>query len=62
VEVEGLPVYQESYDVDKLASELKEDRESFKELWLRRVEGVVKARPDPEFSASVTRYIARGAE
>jgi hypothetical protein len=62
VEVEGLPVYQESYDVDKLASELKEDRESFKELWLRRVEGVVKARSNPEFSASVTRYIARGVE
>lgn len=62
VEVEGLPVYQESYDVEKLASELEEDRESFTELWLRRVECVVKARHGPEFSASFTRHLARGSE
>lgn len=62
VEIEGLPVYQETYDADKLVSELKKDRESFKELWLRRVEGVAKARHSPEFSATLTRHIARGAE
>jgi len=60
VEVEGLPVYQESYDVDQFAKELEQDREAFKELWLRRVECVVKARHRPEFSASVTRCLARG--
>lgn len=54
VEVEGLPVYQESYDVDKLAKELEDDREGFKELWLRRVECVVKCRHTDAFSASLT--------
>ena len=36
VVVEGLPVYPETYDVDKLAAELATDRSKFKELWLRR--------------------------
>jgi hypothetical protein len=62
VEVEGLPVYQESYNVDKLAAELAEDRERFKELWLRRVECVVKSRTLPEFSATLTRCLARGPQ
>jgi hypothetical protein len=60
VEVEGLPVYQESYSVEKLAAELAADREQFKELWVRRVECVVKSRAKPEFSANVTRCLARG--
>lgn len=60
VEVEGLPVYQESYDVDKLARELKADRKKFRELWLRRVECVVKNRRARAFSASVTRCLAEG--
>jgi hypothetical protein len=60
VEVEGLPVYQESYDARKLASELADDRENFKELWLRRAEGVIKSLDKPGFSAAVTAYIARG--
>lgn len=55
-----MPVYQESYDVKKLAAELEADREHFKELWLRRVECVVKARALPEFSATLTTCIARG--
>ena len=58
VEVEGLPVYQESYDLDQLAAELARYREEFKELWLRRVECVVKARTKPAFSASVTSCLA----
>lgn len=62
VEVDGLPVYQESYDVDKLASELRADRERFKDLWVRRVECVVAARRRREFSASLTRCLARGTE
>jgi hypothetical protein len=58
VQVEGLPVYQETYDVDKLAAELKADRSKFKELWLRRVECVVEARHKHAFSASVTGCLA----
>jgi hypothetical protein len=62
VEVEGLPVYQESYDVKKLEEELARDREGFKELWLRRIECVVACRTRPKFSASLTGCIARDAE
>lgn len=58
VEVEGLPVYQESYDVDKLAKELKRDRKEFKDLWLRRVECVAAARHRPAFSATLTACLA----
>jgi hypothetical protein len=62
VEVEGLPVYQETYDVDKLAAELKADRSKFKELWLRRVECVVDCRDRHAFSASLTGCLADGLE
>jgi hypothetical protein len=58
VQVEGLPVYQETYDVDKLAAELKADRSKFKELWLKRVERVVEARDQDAFSASLTGCLA----
>ena len=58
VEVEGLPVYQETYDVEKLAAELAADRSQFKELWLRRVECVVKCRHKEAFSASLTGCLA----
>ncbi len=60
VQVEGLPVYQETYDVDKLAAELKADRAKFKELWLKRVECVVAARDQHAFSASLTGCLADG--
>jgi hypothetical protein len=60
VEVEGLPVYQESYDVDKLAEELEKDPEQVAELWLRRVKCVVAARNEPMFSARVTSCLATG--
>jgi hypothetical protein len=58
VEVEGLPVYQETHDVDKLAA----DRSQFKELWLRRVECVVNCRQKEAFSASLTGCLAEGME
>jgi hypothetical protein len=58
VEVEGLPVYQETYDVDKLAAELAADRSQFKELWMRRVECAVKCRHKEAFSASLTGCLA----
>jgi hypothetical protein len=60
VQVKGLPVYQETYDVDKLAAELTADRSKFKELWLRRVECVVKCRSEEAFSASLTGCLADG--
>ena len=60
VEVEGLTVYQESYDVDKLASELLKNREQVSELWLRRIDCVVQSRRKPEFSANLTRCLAEG--
>lgn len=60
VEVEGLPVYNESYDVEKLAAELSEDRAKVAELWLRRVECVVSCRHKHGFSACVTRCLTDG--
>jgi hypothetical protein len=58
VEVEGLPVYQESYDVAKLAEEIANDRELAKELWFRRVECVVACKSKEAFSASLTGCLA----
>ena len=58
VEVEGLPVYQESYDVDKLAEELAEDEQRAARLWLRRIKCAVAARHQPKFSAHLTSCIA----
>lgn len=62
VEVDGLPVYQESYDADKLAAELAQDRENLVRLWFARLECVVKHRQDPRFSASITGCIADALE
>ena len=62
VEVEDLPVYQETYDVDKLAAEPKGERSKFKELWLRRVECVAEARDQPAFSASLTGCLTDGLQ
>jgi hypothetical protein len=60
VEVEGLPVYSESYDVQKLADELKEDEEKVKELWARRIKCVVACRNRRGFSSCVTRCLVDG--
>jgi len=60
VEVEGLPVYQESYDVAKLAEEIEKDRELVKELWFRRVECAVRSRHEKAFSATLTGCLAQG--
>lgn len=59
VEVEGLPVYQESYDVDQLAKEIESNRERARELWFRRVECAVRCRHGEAFSASLTGCLAR---
>jgi len=60
VEVEGLPVYNESYDVAKLAGELQRDPKETERLWFRRLECVVKCRNERAFSASLTRCLAEG--
>jgi hypothetical protein len=60
VEVNGLPVYNESYDVDKLKQELEEDEEIVARNWLRRIKCVVGCRPRHGFSACVTRCLTDG--
>lgn len=47
VEVGGLPVYNESYDVDILAADLKKDEAKVLDLWARRLLSAVHARHRP---------------
>jgi hypothetical protein len=61
IEVEGLPVYQESYDVAKLREELERDEQEVARLWLRRLKCAVACRDEHAFSASLTRCLAEGA-
>lgn len=60
VEVEGLPVYQETYDVKTLEEELKEDPERLAQLWFRRVQAPVHCRTRRGFSACLTRCLTDG--
>ena len=60
VEVGGLPVYNESYDVDALAENVKKDKEKALELWARRLLCVIEARHRPGFSSALTRCIGVG--
>jgi len=60
VEVEGLPVYNESYDADTIAKELREDEARAVALWSRRLKCVVCCRPREGFSACLTRCLADG--
>ncbi len=60
VEVNGLPVYNESYDVDKLEEDLREDPETAVRQWMRRLKCAVCARKRPGFSASLTRCLIDG--
>lgn len=60
VEVEGLPVYNETYDVAKLAQEIREDEEQSAALWFRRLKCVVACRNRQGFSACLTRCLATG--
>lgn len=60
VHVEDLAVYNESYDVDTLREELASNPEAAATLWLRRLEAPCIARELPEFSASLTHYLAEG--
>ena len=60
VEVGGLPVYNESYDVDKLAIEFEQDEAKVAALWVRRLKCAVAARSRPGFSAALTRCLTDG--
>ena len=60
VEVEGLPVYQESYNVDTLAKELEEDEEKALRQWALRLKCVVACRKRSGFSGCVTRCLTDG--
>ena len=60
VEVEGLPVYTETYDVAKIAQELVSDEPKAVELWARRIKCVVACRHRYGFSACLTRCLTDG--
>jgi hypothetical protein len=60
VEVEGLPVYSETYDVGTLAEELQKDEAGAVEVWARRIKCVVACRKRPGFSACLTRCLTDG--
>lgn len=60
VEVGGLEVYNESYDVETLSKEVEKDKAKGLEVWARRLLCVVNARNRPGFSAAVTRCLADG--
>lgn len=60
VEVEGLPVYNESYDAEKLAAELEKDEARVVLLWARRIKCLVCCRNRPGFSACLTRCLNDG--
>lgn len=60
VEVNGLPVYQESYSVDTLAEELAKDEARAVQLWARRIKCVVACRNRHGFSGCITRCLEDG--
>jgi len=60
VEVNGLPVYNETYDAAKLAEELRTDPEKAVALWSRRIRCVVACRHRRGFSACLTRCLTDG--
>jgi hypothetical protein len=60
-EVEGLPVYQESYSVDTIIQELEKDPERLATIWMRRLKCAAKCRRRPGFSACLTRCLMDGA-
>jgi|SRR4051794_13750357 hypothetical protein len=60
VEVEGLPVYTETYDVKKIENELKEEPNTVVRNWIRRIRCAVCCRKRSGFSACLTRCLADG--
>lgn len=60
VEVEGLPVYSETYDVAKLEEDLAADANRTLALWCRRLRCAIACRARPGFSAALTRCLVDG--
>src|SRR5262245_56991560 len=60
IEVDGLPVYNESYDVEKLAAEMAVNQARTLDLWARRLKCPVACRDLPGFSSSLTRCLIDG--
>lgn len=60
VEIDGLPVYTETYDVKKLEGELKHDARATERNWLRRMRCIVCCRKRSGFSACLTRCLTDG--
>ena len=60
IEIEGLPVYTESYDAAKLRKEVEADEQALREYWFRRVKCVIGCRDRRGFSACVTRFLLDG--
>jgi hypothetical protein len=54
VEVGGLPVYTELYDVRKLKREWEENPQRVQREWARRLEAPVRAEDQPRFSCHLT--------
>jgi hypothetical protein len=60
VEVNGLTVYQESYDADKIDEELREDEAGAVRNWARRIKCLVCCRKRSGFSGCLTRCLTDG--
>ena len=60
IEIDGLAVYTETYDVKKLARELEKDEASVLRNWIRRIKCVVGCRRNHGFSSCLTRCLADG--
>ena len=58
IEVEGLPVYSESYDVEKLRKEINKDPQEARDNWFRRIKCVT--RPGGRLLSCVTRCFLDG--
>lgn len=60
VEVNGLPVYNESYDVDTVRKELRKNEGKVIQQWIHRLKCVVACRTRGGFSACLTRCLIDG--
>ncbi|MBV8585603.1 MAG: hypothetical protein JO308_04890 [Verrucomicrobia bacterium] len=60
IEVEGLAVYSETYDVNKLGHELEIDEQTVRDKWFRRISCVVACKKRRGFSACLTRCLLDG--
>ena len=60
IEVEGLAVYSESYDVEKLRKEIKENEDEARANWFRRIKCVAECRNLRGFSACLTQCLLDG--